>query len=86
MGERPRPAPSEREPQRQQPFRGRRLAWAAIAASLGVFWAVLAAAVAGLLGSAIDVATGTAIALGVALVVAVLTAPAMLTGGEEDGR
>jgi len=38
------------------------------------------------LGSAIDVLTGTAIAAGVALVVAVLTAPAMLAGGEDDGR
>jgi len=86
MGDRPSPASSEREPQRQRPLHGRRLAWAAIAVSLGVFWAVLAAAVAGLLGSAIDVLTGTAIAAGVALVVAVLGAPAMLASGEDDGR
>ncbi len=86
MGDRPSPTPAEQGPQRQRSHGGRRLAWAAIATGLGVFWALIAVGVASLAGSAIDVVTGVAIGLGVALVVAVLTAPAMLAGGAEDGR
>jgi hypothetical protein len=52
---------------------------------LGLFWAGFAAVVARLAGSGLDTVTGGAIGLGVALVVAFLTAPAMLAGGDDDG-